>query len=73
MSHRTILSAPLRLRRSLLAVPASSEKMIAKAHASEADAVFLDLEDAVSASEKAAARKFSGAVLFRDIRLAQEG
>ena len=59
MSHRTILSAPLRLRRSLLAVPASSEKMIAKAHASEADAVFLDLEDAVSASEKAAARKLA--------------
>lgn len=41
---------------SLLAVPATSRKMVDKALASEADAVFLDLEDAVAPSEKAGAR-----------------
>lgn len=49
-------SPPLRLRRSELAVPATSEKMMTKAAASEADLVFLDLEDAVAPSEKGAAR-----------------
>lgn len=42
--------------RSLLAVPASNPRMIEKALASEADAVFLDLEDAVAPGEKEAAR-----------------
>jgi citrate lyase subunit beta/citryl-CoA lyase len=42
--------------RSLLAVPATRRKMIEKALASEADAVFLDLEDAVAPDSKAAAR-----------------
>lgn len=42
--------------RSLLYVPASSAKFIAKAHERGADAVILDLEDAVAASEKDAAR-----------------
>jgi citrate lyase subunit beta/citryl-CoA lyase len=37
-----------RLRRSCLAVPGSSEKMLAKAGGLEADQVFLDLEDAVA-------------------------
>jgi len=46
----------VRLRRSELATPASSEKMIAKAAASDADLVFLDLEDAVAPAEKEAAR-----------------
>lgn len=41
---------------SLLAVPATSRKMVDKALGSEADAVFLDLEDAVAPSEKAGAR-----------------
>jgi citrate lyase subunit beta/citryl-CoA lyase len=42
--------------RSLLYVPASSERFIAKAHERGADAVILDLEDAVAAADKAAAR-----------------
>ena len=42
--------------RSLLAVPASNRKMVEKALASEADAVFLDLEDAVAPESKAGAR-----------------
>ncbi len=43
--------------RSLLAVPASNRKMVEKALASEADAVFLDLEDAVAPERKAGARE----------------
>jgi citrate lyase subunit beta/citryl-CoA lyase len=42
--------------RSLLAVPASNRKMVEKALGSEADEVFLDLEDAVAPDEKAGAR-----------------
>jgi citrate lyase beta subunit len=42
--------------RSLLAVPATRRKMVEKALASEADAVFLDLEDAVAPDNKAVAR-----------------
>ena len=56
MSHRPVPDASPRLRRSLLAVPASSQKMMAKALGTEADAVFLDLEDAVAPGEKDAAR-----------------
>jgi len=48
---------PARLRRSQLSVPGSSEKMIAKAATSDADHVFLDLEDAVAPSAKPGARK----------------
>jgi citrate lyase subunit beta / citryl-CoA lyase len=48
---------PMRLRRSQLSVPGISEKMIVKAAASDADHVFLDLEDAVAPSAKPAARK----------------
>lgn len=47
---------PKRLRRVQLAVPGSSEKMMAKAAASAADHVFLDLEDAVAPSAKVASR-----------------
>jgi len=43
--------------RSLLAVPANNLRMVEKALASEADAVFLDLEDAVAPDGKAEARK----------------
>lgn len=43
-------------RRTELAVPASSWRMIEKGAASQADLAFLDLEDAVAPSEKAAAR-----------------
>ena len=46
----------MRLRRSELSTPASNERMIAKAAASAADLVFLDLEDSVAPSEKVAAR-----------------
>ena len=42
--------------RSWLFVPADSEKKIAKALQSEADAVIFDLEDSVAPSQKAAAR-----------------
>jgi citrate lyase subunit beta/citryl-CoA lyase len=44
------------LIRSLLYVPASSERFVAKAAERGADAIVLDLEDAVAPSEKAAAR-----------------
>jgi citrate lyase subunit beta/citryl-CoA lyase len=47
MSDRTA-----RLRRSCLAVPGSSEKMLAKAATLDVDEVFLDLEDAVAPLEK---------------------
>ena len=56
MSHRSVPASSPRLRRSLLAVPASSMKMMQKAVTTDADAVFLDLEDAVAAPEKEAAR-----------------
>ena len=42
----------MRLRRSCLAVPGSSPKMLDKARSLPADQVFLDLEDAVAPSEK---------------------
>ena len=42
--------------RSWLFVPADSEKKIAKALGSEADAVIFDLEDSVAPARKAAAR-----------------
>ena len=42
--------------RSLLAVPASNRRMVEKALASGADAVFLDLEDAVAPESKSGAR-----------------
>ena len=47
----------MRVARSLLAVPASNLEVAGKALASAADAVFLDLEDAVAPEEKAGARK----------------
>ena len=47
---------PKRLRRVQLATPGSNEKMMAKAAASAADHVFLDLEDAVAPIAKAEAR-----------------
>src|SRR5262249_5143415 len=45
-----------RARRSLLYVPASSEKFLARAHERGADALILDLEDAVAPQEKLPAR-----------------
>jgi citrate lyase subunit beta/citryl-CoA lyase len=50
------MSRSNRLRRSELATPGTSEKMIASAAKSSADLVFLDLEDSVAPAGKAAAR-----------------
>ena len=50
------MTRPSRLRRSELSTPGTSEKMIAKAAQSDADLVFLDLEDAVAPAAKEAAR-----------------
>ena len=47
---------PKRLRRCQLAVPGSSDKMMAKAAGLEVDHIFLDLEDAVAPGAKVAAR-----------------
>jgi citrate lyase subunit beta / citryl-CoA lyase len=47
---------PRRLRRCQLAVPGSSEKMMAKAASMEVDHIFLDLEDAVAPAAKEPAR-----------------
>lgn len=52
------MTRPTRLRRSELSTPGSNPKMIASAAASNADLVFLDLEDAVSPNEKVPARRF---------------
>ena len=49
--------------RSLLFVPADSERKIAKALASGADVVIFDLEDSVSAAAKPAARRLAAEVL----------
>jgi len=46
----------IRLRRSELSTPASNPKMIEKAAASDADLVFLDLEDAVAPAQKVPSR-----------------
>ena len=45
-----------RAERSVLATPGSNPRMIAKALASDADVVMIDLEDAVAPDEKAVAR-----------------
>ena len=50
------MTRPFRLRRSELSTPGTSDKMMAKAAESDADLVFLDLEDAVAPSEKVRAR-----------------
>jgi citrate lyase subunit beta/citryl-CoA lyase len=49
--------------RSLLYVPVSSERFLAKAHERDADAIILDLEDAVAPSQKDAARDRLGAAV----------
>lgn len=57
MSFHTITQASGRLNRSELAVPGSQPQLFEKAAESEADVVFLDLEDAVAPDDKEAARK----------------
>ena len=56
MPERTASDRPLRPRRSCLAVPGSSQKMIDKARGLPADQVFLDLEDACAPLAKPEAR-----------------
>jgi citrate lyase subunit beta/citryl-CoA lyase len=56
MSHTRFDLRRPRLQRSELAVPASNPRMIERAAASDADYVFLDLEDAVAPADKPAAR-----------------
>src|SRR5882672_3742794 len=51
------MKRPRRARRVQLSTPGSSEKMMMKAAASNADHVFLDLEDACAPNQKVAARK----------------
>lgn len=51
------METPVRLRRSILSVPANREKMIVKAFTLNADYIMLDLEDSVPVPEKAEARK----------------
>lgn len=53
---QNVTKRPMRLRRCQLAVPGSSDKMLAKAAALDVDYVFLDLEDAVAPNAKEAAR-----------------
>lgn len=57
MSFHTIEPATARLNRSELAVPGSNMQMIEKAAKSNADVVFLDMEDAVAPDDKEQARK----------------
>ena len=57
MSHKYYKPATTRLQRSELAVPGSSPKMFEKALNSNADYIFLDLEDAVSPNDKLTARE----------------
>ncbi|MDZ4864746.1 MAG: CoA ester lyase [Gemmatimonadota bacterium] len=56
MSHTRYEPARPRVQRSELAVPGSNPAMFAKALESEADYVFLDLEDAVAPADKEQAR-----------------
>jgi malyl-CoA/(S)-citramalyl-CoA lyase len=57
MSFTIIEQATPRVHRSELAVPGSNPGMFEKAANSEADVVFLDVEDAVAPDDKAQARK----------------
>jgi citrate lyase subunit beta / citryl-CoA lyase len=60
------MERPYRARRSCLAVPASSERFIAKAQGLPADEVFLDLEDAVAPAAKVQARANAAAAVAGD-------
>ena len=57
MSHTRYEPAITRVQRSELAVPGSNPGMFEKALASDADFIFLDLEDAVAPDDKLQARK----------------
>jgi len=57
---------PYRVRRSCLAVPASSERFITKARGLGVDELFLDLEDAVAPAAKTQARANAAAAVAGD-------
>ncbi len=57
MSHTQYVPARQRLQRSELAVPGTNPGMFEKAANSNADYIFLDLEDAVAPGDKTQARK----------------
>lgn len=57
MSHTQYEPVRMRLQRSELAVPGSQPKMFEKAGDSDADFIFLDLEDAVAPADKEQARR----------------
>lgn len=59
MTSITIPPRRFRLHRSELAVPATSEHFFEKAARSQADVIFIDLEDAVAPSHKDRARKLA--------------
>jgi citrate lyase subunit beta / citryl-CoA lyase len=65
MRERDVVSE-FQLRRSLLAVPASSKKMVEKAMNLSVDQVFLDLEDAVAAEAKSEARHLISSLNRKD-------
>jgi malyl-CoA/(S)-citramalyl-CoA lyase len=56
MSYRSDTAPRARLQRSYLAVPGNASRFFEKAARSAADAIFLDLEDAVAPPDKEAAR-----------------
>ena len=72
MSHKYYKPAKSRLHRSELAVPGSAPKMFEKAINSDADYVFLDLEDAVSPNDKTTARQNTIKAL-KDINWREKG
>ena len=53
------MNGPIRLRRSVLTVPANKDKMVGKALQRGADQVMLDLEDSVPPGEKKGAREIA--------------
>ena len=57
MAHAAAPQRPFRFQRSSLFVPATSERFFAKAAAGPADAIILDLEDAVALDKKDEARE----------------
>jgi citrate lyase beta subunit len=59
------MNRPIRLRRSILSVPANRERLVQKAFTLPADVIMLDLEDSVPVSEKDTARQ-RVVKIFRD-------
>ena len=72
MSHLYYKPRRTRLQRSELAVPGSSPQIFEKALNSNADYIFLDLEDAVSPNDKISARE-NVITALRDINWKEKG